>query len=76
LDSRHLVLELRLRVWNSNGNLLYTVFSQMPSMLVAYGYGSDNNVVSKRLVKKLHLPTSSYMNQGWVIFTTMQCVTS
>jgi len=42
--------------------------------LFAFDYGSDNNVVSQRLVEKLKLPTSFYPNQAWINFNTGQCV--
>jgi len=38
--------------------------------LVAYDYGSNNNVVSQRLVKKLQLPASFHPNQAWIKFST------
>ena len=41
---------------------------------VAYDYGSIGNVVSRRLVEKLHSPTSFHPNQAWIKFTTGQCV--
>jgi len=34
--------------------------------LVAFDYGSDNNVVSQRLVEKLQLPTTCHPNQSWI----------
>jgi len=42
--------------------------------LVAYDYGSDNNVVGQRLVEKLQLPTNFHPNQAWIKFSTWQCV--
>jgi len=42
--------------------------------LFAFDYGSDNNVVSQRLVEKLKLPTSFHPNQAWINFNTGQCV--
>ena len=42
--------------------------------LVAFGYRSDNNVVSQRLVEKLKLPTSFHPNRAWIKFSTGQCV--
>jgi len=42
--------------------------------LVAYDYGSDNNVVSQRLVEKLQLPASVRPNKAWIKFSTEQCV--
>jgi len=40
--------------------------------LVAFDYGSDNNVVSKRLVEKLQLPTTFHRDQAWIKFSTGQ----
>jgi len=42
--------------------------------LVAFDYGSDNNVVSQRLVEKLQLPTTFHTNQAWIKFSTVQRV--
>jgi len=42
--------------------------------LVAFAYGTDNNVVSQRLVEKLQLPTTFRPNQSWIKFSTEQCV--
>jgi len=42
--------------------------------LVAFDYGSDNNVVSQRLVEKLQLPTTFHPNQAWIKFSTVQRV--
>jgi len=42
--------------------------------LVPFSYESDNNVVNKRLVEKLKLPTSFHPNQAWIKFSTGQCV--
>jgi len=42
--------------------------------LVAFDYGSDNNVVSQRLVDKLQLPTTFHPNQAWIKFSTGQGV--
>jgi len=39
-----------------------------------FDYESDNNVVSQRLVEKIKLPTSFHPNQGWIKFSTGQCV--
>jgi len=42
--------------------------------LFAFAYGSDNNVVSQKLVEKLLLPTTFHPNQAWIKFSTEQCV--
>jgi len=42
--------------------------------LVAFDYGSDNIVLSKRLVEKLKLPTSFHPNQAWIKFSTEKFV--
>ena len=42
--------------------------------LVEIVYESDNNVVSKRWVEKLQLPTSVHPNQATIKFSTGQCV--
>jgi len=38
--------------------------------LVAFDYGSDNNIVSQRLVEKLQLPTTFHQNQASIKFST------
>jgi len=38
--------------------------------LVAFAYGSDNNVVTERLVEILQLPTTFYPNQARIKFST------
>jgi len=42
--------------------------------LVEFDYESGNNVVSQMLVKKLPLPTTFYLNQALIKFSTWQCV--
>jgi len=42
--------------------------------LVALDYGSNNNVVSQRLVEKLELRISFHLNQAWIKFSKGQCV--
>jgi len=42
--------------------------------LVPFDYGSDNNVVSHRLVEKLQLPTTFHTNQARIKFSTVQRV--
>ena len=42
--------------------------------LVAFVYESEHNVVSQRLVEKVHLPTSFHPNQARIKFSTGQCV--
>jgi len=42
--------------------------------LVAFEYGSENNVVSQRLVEKLQLPKIFHLNQAWIKFSKWQCV--
>jgi len=42
--------------------------------LVAFDYRSENNVVSQRLVEKLHLPATFHLDQAWIKFSTWHCV--
>ena len=42
--------------------------------LVAFIYENDNNVVSKRLVEKVKLPTSFHLKQARMKLSTGQCV--
>ena len=44
------------------------------SCLVAFDYGSENNVVSQRLVEKLQLPATFHLDQAWIKLSTWQCV--
>jgi len=41
---------------------------------MAFDYGSDNNVVSQRLVEKLQLPTTFHSNEACIKFSIWQCV--
>jgi len=58
------------------GSLLYKVFNRRPGhpCLAAFDYGSENNVVSQRLVEKLQLPATFHLDQAWIKFSTWQCV--
>jgi len=42
--------------------------------LVAFDYGSENNVVRHRLEEKLQLPATFHLDEAWIKFSTLQCV--
>jgi len=42
--------------------------------LVAFDYGSEDIILSKRLVEILKLPTSFHPNQAWIKFSTEKFV--
>jgi len=80
----HLLLRFRFLVLNNFSN--FFLFG-IPTMidytkclieghpdLVAFDYGSENNVVNQRLVEKLQLPATFHLDQAWIKFSTWQCV--
>jgi len=50
------------------------VFIEGNPCLVAFDYGSEDIILSKRLVEKLKLPTSFHPNQAWIKFSTEKFV--
>ena len=75
MDSHDLVFRAWLSRSGIGMNVLYTrCLFEGHTCLVAFDYGSDNNVVSQRLVEKLQLPTTFHPNQAWIKFSTGQCV--
>jgi len=75
LDSHHLVFRAWLSGFGIGMNVYYTrCLIEGHVCLVAFDYGSDNNVLSQRLVEKLQLPTTFHLNQAWIKFSTRQHV--
>jgi len=75
MDSHHLVF----RAWLSRfgiGKEVYYIkcLTEGHPCLVAFDYGSENNIVSQRLVEKLQLPATFHVDQAWIKFSTWQCV--
>ena len=75
VDSHHLVFRAWLSRFGIGKEVYYTkCLTEGHPCLVAFDYGSENNVVSQRLVEKLQLPTSFHPNQARIKFSTGQCV--
>ena len=76
MDSHHLVF----RAWLSRFGIGKEVYYYTKCLtkghpcLVAFDYGSENNVVSKRFVEKLQLRATFDLDQAWIKFSTWQCV--
>jgi len=70
-----LVLRAWLYRFGTGKEVYYTkCLSEGHPCLVAFDYGSKNNIVSKRLVEKLQLPATFHLDQAWIKFSTWQCV--
>ena len=74
VDSHHLVFRACLSRFGIGKEVYYTkcLIAGHPC-LVAFDYGSENNVVSQRLVEKLQLPATFHLHQAWIKFSTWQC---
>jgi len=75
VDSHHLVF----RAWLSRFGIGKEVYctkclTEGHPCLVAFDYGSENNVVSQSLVEKLQLPATFHLDKAWIKFSTWQCV--
>ena len=75
VGSHHLVF----RAWPSRFGIGKEVYytkclTEGHPCLVAVDSGSENNVVSQRLVEKLQLPETFHLDQEWIKFSTWQCV--
>ena len=74
-DSHHSVFRAWLSRFGIGKEVYYTkCFTKGHPFLVAFDYGSVNNVVSQRLVEKLQLPTTFHLDHAWIKFSTWQCV--
>jgi len=75
VDSHHLVFRAWLSRFGKGKEVYYTKCStEGHPCLVPFGNGSENNVVSQRLVEKLQLPATFHLDQAWIKFSTWQCV--
>jgi len=75
VDSHHLVFRAWLSRFGIGKEVYYTkCLTEGHPYLVAFDYGSKNNVVSQRLVEKLQLPVTFHLDQAWIKFSTWQCV--
>jgi len=74
VDSHHLVFRAWLSRFGIGKEVYYTkCLTEGNPCLFAFDYGSENNVVSQRLVEKLQLPTTFHLDQAWIKFSTWQC---
>jgi len=65
VDSHHLVFRDRLSRFGIGKEVYYTkCLTESHPCLVAFDYGSENNVVSQRLVEKLHLLATFHLDQA------------
>jgi len=75
VDSHHLVFRAWLSRFGIGKEVYYTkCLIEGHPCLVVFDYGSENNVVSQRLVEKLQLPATFHLDQAWIKFNTWQCV--
>jgi len=75
VDSRDFVLRAWLSRFGIGKEVYYTdCLTEGHPCLVAFDYGSENIVVSHRLVEKLQLPATFHLHQPWIKFSTWQCV--
>jgi len=75
VDSHHLVLRSWLSRFGIGKEVYYTkCLTEGHPCLVAFDYGTENNVVNQRLVEKLQLPATFHLDQAWIKFSTWQCV--
>ena len=65
VDSYHFVFKAWQSRFGIRKELYYTkCLTEGHPCLVAFGYGSENNVVSQRLVEKLQLPATFHLDQA------------
>jgi len=65
MDSHHLLFRTWLSRFGIGNEVFYTkCFTEGHPCLVAIDYGSENNVVSQRLVEKLQLPATFHLDQA------------
>jgi len=75
VDSHRLVCRAWLSRFGIGKEVYYTkCLTEGHLYLVAFDYGSENNVVSQRLVEKLHLPATCHLDQASIKFSTWECV--
>jgi len=75
VDSHHLVFRDWLSRFGIGKEDYYTkCLTEGHPCLVAFDFGSENSVVSQRLVEKLQLPATFHLDQAWIKFSILQCV--
>ena len=75
VDSHHLVFTAWPSRFGIGKEVYYTkCLTKGHPCLVAFDYGSENNVVNQSLVEKLQLPATFHLDQAWIKFSTWQCV--
>jgi len=75
VDSHYLVFRAWLSGFGIGKDVYYTKFlTEGHPCLVAFDYGSENNVVNRRLVEKLQLPASFHLDQACIKFSIWQCM--
>jgi len=75
VDSHHLLLRAWLSIFGIGKEVYYPkCLTEGHPCLVAFDYGSENNIVSQRLGEKLQLPANFHLDQPWIKFSTWQCV--
>jgi len=75
VDPHHLVFRVWLSRFGIGKEVYYTnCLTEGHPCLVAFDYGSENNVVSQTLEEKLQLPATFHLDQAWIKFRTWQCV--
>jgi len=75
VDSHHLVFT----AWPSRFGIVKEVYYTIcltagHPCLIAFDYGSENNVVNQSLVEKLQLLATFHLDQAWIKFSAWQCV--
>jgi len=67
VDSNQLVFRAWLSRFGIGKEVYYTkCLTEGHPCLVAFDYGSENNVMSQRLVEKLQLTTTFHLDQAWI----------
>jgi len=75
VDSHHLVFTAWPSRFGIGKEVYYTkCLTEGHPCLVAFDYGSENNVVNQSLVEKLQLPATFHLDQAWIKFSKWQCV--
>ena len=75
VDSHHFLFRAWLSRFEIRKEGYYTkCLTEGHPCLVTFNYGSENYVVSQRLVEKLQLPATFHLDQAWIKFSTWQCV--
>ena len=74
VDSHHLVFTAWLSRFGIGKEDYYTkCLTEGHPCLVAFDYGSKNNVVSQIFVQTLQLPATFPLDQAWIKFSRWQC---